>query len=70
MTQPGCHETVTWVIINKPLYISRKQLATMRGLLQNEEGRPKVPMENNCRPPAPLHHRAVRTNINFAQPVP
>ena len=25
MTQPGCHETVTWVIINKPLYMSRKQ---------------------------------------------
>ncbi|KAI0227719.1 Carbonic anhydrase-related protein 10 [Lamellibrachia satsuma] len=68
MTQPGCHETVTWVIINKPLYMSRTQLATMRGLLQSEEGRTKVHMENNSRPPAPLHHRVVRTNINFAQP--
>jgi len=22
LTQPGCQETVTWIIINKPLYIS------------------------------------------------
>jgi len=22
LTQPGCQETVTWVVINKPLYIS------------------------------------------------
>ena len=22
MTQPGCQETVTWIIVNKPLYIS------------------------------------------------
>ena len=22
MTQPGCQETVTWIIMNKPLYMS------------------------------------------------
>jgi len=22
MTQPGCQETVTWIVVNKPLYIS------------------------------------------------
>jgi len=22
LTQPGCQETVTWIIVNKPLYIS------------------------------------------------
>jgi len=22
MLQPGCHETITWVIMNKPIYIS------------------------------------------------
>lgn len=23
LTQPGCQETVTWIIVNKPLYISQ-----------------------------------------------
>ena len=22
LTQPGCQETVTWIIVNKPIYIS------------------------------------------------
>lgn len=26
LTQPGCQETVTWVILNKPLYISTYQV--------------------------------------------
>ena len=26
MTVPGCHETVTWIIINKPLFITRQQV--------------------------------------------
>lgn len=25
-TQPGCRETVTWIILNKPTYISQKQV--------------------------------------------
>ena len=27
MTQPGCLETVTWVVINKPLFITEQQVA-------------------------------------------
>jgi len=26
LTQPGCQETVTWIIINKPIYISNEHV--------------------------------------------
>lgn len=26
MTQPGCLETVTWIIFNRPLYVTRSQV--------------------------------------------
>ena len=26
LTQPACHETVTWVLFNKPIYVSRVQV--------------------------------------------
>lgn len=68
LTQPGCQETVTWIIINKPIYISYVHLMAMRDVMQGDENNPKVPMENNCRPTMPLHHRPVRTNINFQSP--
>jgi len=32
LTQPGCRETVTWIILNKPTYISHKQVGTFRGV--------------------------------------
>lgn len=25
-TMPGCYETVTWVILNKPVYITKQQV--------------------------------------------
>ncbi|KAK6976584.1 Carbonic anhydrase- protein 10, partial [Biomphalaria glabrata] len=25
LTQPGCYETVTWILLNKPLRISKEQ---------------------------------------------
>jgi len=28
MTQPGCQETVTWIIMNKPLYMSIHHVRT------------------------------------------
>jgi len=28
LTQPGCQETVTWIIVNKPLYISVDNVRT------------------------------------------
>ena len=25
-TMPGCHETVTWIVFNKPIYITKQQV--------------------------------------------
>ncbi|RWS30194.1 carbonic anhydrase-related protein 10-like protein, partial [Leptotrombidium deliense] len=65
MTIPGCHETVTWIIINKPIFITRQQLYALRKLMQGESDSPKAPLGNNYRPLQPLNHRFVRTNIDF-----
>ncbi|CAG9090628.1 unnamed protein product [Plutella xylostella] len=64
-TAPACFETVTWVIVNKPIYITKQQLHGLRRLMQGDAKHPKAPLGNNFRPPQPLHHRAVRTNIDF-----
>ena len=26
-TMPACHETVTWIVINKPIYITKQQVS-------------------------------------------
>lgn len=26
-TAPGCHETVTWIVLNKPIYITLQQVS-------------------------------------------
>ncbi|ELU00171.1 hypothetical protein CAPTEDRAFT_169831 [Capitella teleta] len=65
LTQPGCHETVTWVIMNKPIYITHEHLRELRGVMQGDEANNKTTMENNCRPTMPVHQRPIRTNINF-----
>lgn len=64
-TMPACHETTTWIILNKPIYITKQQLYALRKLMQGDIGHPKAPLGNNFRPPQELHHRPVRTNINF-----
>ncbi|XP_066982732.1 carbonic anhydrase-related protein 10-like [Macrobrachium rosenbergii] len=67
-TMPACHETVTWVITNKPIYITKKQLVTLREMTQGSQdaGPTPPPLSNNFRPPQKLHHRPVRTNIDFS----
>ncbi|XP_014667539.1 PREDICTED: putative carbonic anhydrase-like protein 1 [Priapulus caudatus] len=64
-TTPGCQETVTWIIINKPIYVTTQQLNTLRGLHQGTIQHPQAHLGNNYRPPQPLHHRPVRANIEF-----
>lgn len=71
LTQPGCYETVTWIVFNKPAFISREQLSALRVLYNGAEEMPETPTElqtrkeeSNARPIMPLNHRAVRTNIN------
>ncbi|XP_015784735.1 carbonic anhydrase-related protein 10-like [Tetranychus urticae] len=65
LTVPGCHETVTWVIANKPATITAHQLFLLRKLMQGESDLPKAPLGNNFRPLQPLNARFVRTNIDF-----
>ncbi|XP_021366077.1 carbonic anhydrase-related protein 10-like [Mizuhopecten yessoensis] len=62
LTQPGCHETVTWIILNKPIHVSKDQLNLLRELTFTG-GKGDGLMENNFRPPLPLNRRLVRTNI-------
>ncbi|OAD53215.1 Carbonic anhydrase-related protein 10 [Eufriesea mexicana] len=65
ITMPACHETTTWIILNKPIYITQQQLIALRQLMQGDKGELNAPLGNNFRPPQPLHHRPVRTNIDF-----
>lgn len=37
----------------------------LRRLMQGDAKHPKAPLGNNFRPPQPLHHRPIRTNIDF-----
>lgn len=57
LTQPACFETVQWIIMNKPLYISGHQLHQLRTSLKNDGH------QDNFRPIQQLNHRIVRTNI-------
>ncbi|XP_060579909.1 carbonic anhydrase-related protein 10-like [Ruditapes philippinarum] len=66
LTQPSCQETVTWIIINKPLRITDHQIAALRDLnkwSQNEHDKGPLVI-NNFRPPQSLNRRPVRTNIS------
>ncbi|XP_034240166.1 carbonic anhydrase-related protein 10-like, partial [Thrips palmi] len=64
-TMPGCHETVTWIVFNKPIYITKQQLLSLRRLMQGTYKTPKAPLGNNFRAPQSLHNRPLRTNIDF-----
>ncbi|XP_047121591.1 carbonic anhydrase-related protein 10-like [Schistocerca piceifrons] len=64
-THPGCWETTVWIILNKPIYISRQEMYSLRLLMQGPQEEQKAPLGNNVRPPQHLHHRTVRTNIDF-----
>lgn len=64
-THPGCWETTSWIVFNKPIYISRQELYALRRLVQGDYDMPKGPLGNNVRALQPLHHRTVRTNIDF-----
>ncbi|ENN78763.1 hypothetical protein D910_02938 [Dendroctonus ponderosae] len=64
-THPGCWETTVWIILNKPIYITKHELYQLRKLMQGSEEAPKAPLGNNARPIQPLHQRTIRTNINF-----
>ncbi|XP_037801681.1 carbonic anhydrase-related protein 10-like [Penaeus monodon] len=62
LTEPPCEETVTWVVLNKPGYITADQLWQLQSLRRGTLGQ-ALPVNGNFRPIQPLHRRAIRTNI-------
>ncbi|KAE8744488.1 hypothetical protein FOCC_FOCC008876 [Frankliniella occidentalis] len=64
-THPGCWETTVWILLNKPIYITKQELYALRKLMQGSPETPKAPLGNNARPLQSLNHRTVRTNIDF-----
>ncbi|VDN53247.1 unnamed protein product [Dracunculus medinensis] len=66
LTFPGCYETVTWVIMNNPIYITKEDLEIWNNLQQTDAKQTNpVSMAHNYRPLKPLNGRLVRTNINI-----
>ncbi|BFZ14485.1 hypothetical protein BsWGS_17524 [Bradybaena similaris] len=64
LTYPGCYETVTWILLNKPMWIAKEQLYSLRSIYNGRENQPFLKLESNARPVMQLNHRVVRTNIN------
>lgn len=60
LTEPACYETVQWIIINKPIYVSSNDLNVLRNMVQLEGSH-----GDNFRPLQPNNFRSLRTNIVF-----
>ncbi|EFO20878.2 hypothetical protein LOAG_07611 [Loa loa] len=64
MTSPGCYETVTWIILNHAIHITRTNLNKWRKLQRTitEEKEPQF-VAPNFRPLQHSYGRLIRTNI-------
>ncbi|PVD35235.1 hypothetical protein C0Q70_06516, partial [Pomacea canaliculata] len=65
LTQPSCHETVTWIVFNKPVYVTKHELHEAP-----DGSRTEMLMEDNFRPTMALNRRTIRTNIAPKEPEP
>ena len=63
LTQPACHETVQWIVLNKPIYMSTHQFHLLRHSLKSDGH------GDNYRPTQQLNHRSLRSNIFNANQV-
>ncbi|CZR14518.1 Alpha-carbonic anhydrase domain-containing protein [Caenorhabditis elegans] len=63
LTSPGCHETVTWIILNQPIFIKKEHFEEWSHLYLSMEGAEKVPVAPNFRKIQETNNRLVRTNI-------
>ncbi|XP_016105142.1 carbonic anhydrase 7-like [Sinocyclocheilus grahami] len=64
LTTPPLYESVTWILLKEPIYVSEKQMGKFRTLLFNgEEEDDRKRMENNFRPPQPLRGRTVQASF-------
>ena len=64
-TYPGCWESVTWVVMNKPIYVTRQELGQLRLLMQGDKISPTARLARNVRPMQEMHGRSIRTNVAF-----
>ncbi|CAL4121589.1 unnamed protein product, partial [Meganyctiphanes norvegica] len=62
LTEPPCEETVTWLVLNKPAYITADQLWQLQSLRRGTYGQ-TLPISGNLRPVQPINRRTIRTNI-------
>ncbi|XP_030060331.1 carbonic anhydrase 7 [Microcaecilia unicolor] len=65
LTTPPLNESVLWIVLKDPIYISEKQMLKFRKTLfytsEEEDGR--IHMVNNFRPPQPLKGRTVQASF-------
>ncbi|XP_053205085.1 carbonic anhydrase-related protein 10-like isoform X2 [Panonychus citri] len=61
LTIPGCYETVQWIILNKPIYMTSHLFHSLRISSSTEPSHGG----DNFRPIQRLNSRPIRTNINF-----
>ncbi|KAF2362171.1 Alpha carbonic anhydrase [Trinorchestia longiramus] len=66
LTEPPCEETVTWIVLNRPLYLTRNQLWELQSLRRGSGGGLAAPSLGNVRPTQSLGGRTLRTNIPHA----
>ncbi|MCI4385339.1 hypothetical protein PGIGA_G00049330 [Pangasianodon gigas] len=64
LTVPPCLETVTWILMNKPVYVSHIELQSLRLLSQNAVSQIFLSLSDNYRPQQSLNQRCIHTNIN------
>ncbi|XP_036998258.2 carbonic anhydrase 5A, mitochondrial isoform X2 [Artibeus jamaicensis] len=63
LTTPPLTESVTWIVLKKPIEVAASQLAEFRTLLFSALGEEQKIMVNNYRPLQPLMNRKVRSSF-------
>ncbi|KAM5297251.1 carbonic anhydrase 5A, mitochondrial isoform 1-T1 [Glossophaga mutica] len=67
LTTPPLTESVTWIILKKPVEVAVSQLAEFRTLLFSARGEEERVMVNNYRPLQPLMNRKVRSSFQATE---
>ncbi|XP_048374013.1 carbonic anhydrase-related protein 11 isoform X2 [Sphaerodactylus townsendi] len=68
MSTPPCYETVTWILVDRPINITSVQIHSLRLLSQNLPSQIFRSMSDNSRPLQPLLQRSLRSNRDLRRP--
>ncbi|XP_053304763.1 carbonic anhydrase 5A, mitochondrial isoform X2 [Spea bombifrons] len=66
LTTPPLTESVTWIVMKKPIEVDHSQLAVFRSLLYSAVGEEEKNMVDNFRPLQPLMNRTVHSSFQPA----